>query len=131
MQLFQLQFDAHKSPYLPLQTHRGQVCVCVWGGGVLDRWQRSQLPILNMDVNVKSKLVGVILQQTHHIGKSSAAVLPAVIGCVSGVEREHWLYGLKNSMVCLSEGTTLTYFRMIRAHSKHQATSKHMHKVFL
>lgn len=61
--------------------------MCVGGGGLLDRWQRSQLPILNMDVNVKSELVGVILQQTHHIGKSSAAVFPAVIGCQWGRER--------------------------------------------
>lgn len=51
---------------------------------------------------------------------------PAVIDCVSGIEREHWLYGLKNSMVCLSEGTTLTYFKMIRAHSKHHVTHNHM-----
>lgn len=75
---------------------------------------------------MKSELVGVILQQTHHIGKSTAVVFPAVIDCVSGVEREHWLYGLKNSMVCSSEGTTLTSFKMIRVHSKHHATHNHL-----
>lgn len=88
LKLFQLSFSLmnNKSPYILLQTHRGQVCF------VSSDWQVAAHPTPHIKYGCECREWNMFcdIALNHHMSKSPAVVFPETIGCV--LRGWHWYY---------------------------------------